>query len=140
MRDALIKSFSSGVPSEPLYLLPPATPSISMCNEDTVLYRDVSYTTDYEKLYNDLLKQCHILKSENKKLLEKTEKKNKREKWSRDEVAKAFALMYYSKRAYMYVRDELHYPLPGKNYFLFQFIRYFINYIFFRTFVFSAVG
>jgi len=100
----------------------------------------MSYTTDYEKLYKDLIKQCHILKTENQKLLEKTEKKNKRERWSRDEVAKSFDLMYYSKRAYMYVRDELHYPLPGKNHFLFQFIHYFIISIFFRTFVFSAVG
>ncbi|CAI6355295.1 unnamed protein product [Macrosiphum euphorbiae] len=111
--DVLRKSFPSSDSSAPLYLLPQSTPSTSMCNKDTFLHLDMSYTTDYEKLYKDLVKQCHILKTENQKLLEKTEKKNIRERWSRDEVAKSFDLMYYSKRAYMYVRDELHYPLPG---------------------------
>ena len=40
--------------------------------------------------------------------------------WSRDEIAKAFTLRYFSKRAYLYVKDELHYPLPGKKHFLFN--------------------
>ncbi|XP_016662906.1 uncharacterized protein LOC107884708 isoform X2 [Acyrthosiphon pisum] len=109
----VIRKFPSSDSSAPLYLLSQATPSNSMCNIDTVLHRDMSYTTDYKKLYKDLLKQCHILKTENQKLLEKTKKKNMPESWSRDEVAKSFGLIYYSKRAYMYVRDELHYPLPG---------------------------
>jgi len=42
-------------------------------------------------------------------------KKKKRVRWSREEVSKAFTLRYFSKRAYNYVKDELHYPLPGKN-------------------------
>jgi len=42
-------------------------------------------------------------------------KKKKRVHWSREEVSKAFTLGYLSKKAYKYVKDELHYPLPGKN-------------------------
>lgn len=42
-------------------------------------------------------------------------KKNKRVRWSREEVSKAFTIRYFSKRAYSYVKDELHYPLPGKK-------------------------
>jgi len=42
-------------------------------------------------------------------------KKKKRVRWSREEVSKAFTLRYFSKRAYSYVKDELHYPLPGKK-------------------------
>lgn len=41
--------------------------------------------------------------------------KKKNVNWSRDEIAKAFTLRYLSKSAYLYVTDELHYPLPGKN-------------------------
>jgi len=41
-------------------------------------------------------------------------KKKKRVNWSRDEISQAFTLRYLSKRAYNYVRNELHYPLPGK--------------------------
>jgi len=119
------KSFPSSDNSTPLNVLSTATPSTSMCNNDTVLHQDTFYPIDYEKLYNGLLKQCHILKTENKKLLEKR-KKNKRKQWSRDEIAKAFGLLYYSKRAYLYIRDELHYSLPGKNHFSFQFIHYFM--------------
>ncbi|KAF0705882.1 THAP-type domain-containing protein, partial [Aphis craccivora] len=40
-------------------------------------------------------------------------KKKKRVNWSTDEIAKAFTLRYFSKRAYLYVRHELHHPLPG---------------------------
>lgn len=40
-------------------------------------------------------------------------KKKKRVRWTRDEVAKAFTLRYLSKRAYIYVKNELLYPLPG---------------------------
>ncbi|KAF0726526.1 Uncharacterized protein FWK35_00018311, partial [Aphis craccivora] len=39
--------------------------------------------------------------------------KKKRVRWTRDDVAKAFTLRYLSKRAYGYVKNELHYPLPG---------------------------
>lgn len=45
-------------------------------------------------------------------------KKKKRVNWSTDEIAKAFTLRYFSKRAYLYVRHELHHPLPGKNNFI----------------------
>lgn len=41
-------------------------------------------------------------------------KKKQRVHWSRDEISKAFSLRYFSKRAYVYVKDELKYPLPGK--------------------------
>jgi len=40
--------------------------------------------------------------------------KKKRVHWSRDEISKALSLRYFSKRAYVYVKDELKYPLPGK--------------------------
>ncbi|KAF0703614.1 THAP domain-containing protein 4-like, partial [Aphis craccivora] len=32
--------------------------------------------------------------------------------WTRDESAKSFTLRCFSKRAYVYVKTELHYPLP----------------------------
>lgn len=41
-------------------------------------------------------------------------KKKKRVNWSREEILKAFTLRYFSKRSYVYIRDELNYPLPGK--------------------------
>jgi len=41
-------------------------------------------------------------------------KKKKRVNWLRDEISQAFTLRYLSKRAYIYVKNELHYPLPGK--------------------------
>jgi len=41
-------------------------------------------------------------------------KKKQRVHWSKDEISKAFSLRYFSKRAYVYVKDELKYPLPGK--------------------------
>jgi len=44
-------------------------------------------------------------------------KKKKKVHWSRDEISKAFTLRYFSKRAYIYVKNELNYPLPGKIYF-----------------------
>ncbi|XP_060847209.1 uncharacterized protein LOC132926823 [Rhopalosiphum padi] len=40
-------------------------------------------------------------------------KKKKKVHWSRDEISKAFTLRYFSKRAYIYVKNELNYPLPG---------------------------
>ncbi|CAI6357932.1 unnamed protein product [Macrosiphum euphorbiae] len=40
-------------------------------------------------------------------------KKKKRVHWTRAEISKAFTLRYFSKRAYVYVKNELHYPLPG---------------------------
>lgn len=52
------------------------------------------------------------------------QKKKKHVCWTRDHMAKAFTLRYISKRAYVYVKDELHYPLPGKDYY-----QYFVFYI-----------
>lgn len=48
-------------------------------------------------------------------------KKKKRGNWSSEEISKAFTLRYFSIRAYIYVKDELLYPLPGKLY-LFKYI------------------
>lgn len=42
-------------------------------------------------------------------------KKKKRVRWTRDEIAKAFTLRYFSKRAYVFVNHDLQYPLPGNN-------------------------
>lgn len=41
-------------------------------------------------------------------------KKKKKVCWTNDEISKAFRLRYFSKRAYIYVKNELHYPLPSK--------------------------
>lgn len=41
-------------------------------------------------------------------------KKKKLVHWTQKEIAKAFTLGYFSKRAYVLVRRELCYPLPGK--------------------------
>lgn len=35
--------------------------------------------------------------------------------WTTEEISKAFTLRYLSKRAYIYVRRTLKYPLPGKH-------------------------
>lgn len=37
--------------------------------------------------------------------------------WTKDQLMKAFTLRYLSFRAYVFVKDHLQYPLPGKNYF-----------------------
>lgn len=42
-------------------------------------------------------------------------KKKKQVHWTREEISKAFTLRYFSKRAYVFVKSELHYPLPGKS-------------------------
>lgn len=41
-------------------------------------------------------------------------KKKKMVYRSKDEISKAFTLRYFSKLAYIYVKNELHYLLPGK--------------------------
>ncbi|XP_025207304.1 uncharacterized protein LOC112603096 [Melanaphis sacchari] len=107
---SLPPSFLPGTTS--IYSLPPTTASISSCDNDTVSHQNMSTSTDYKKLYNDTLNECNILKSENKQLLKKVEKKKKESNWTRDKVANAFALMYHSKRAYEYLKNELHYSLP----------------------------
>lgn len=40
-------------------------------------------------------------------------KKKTKARWNSDEISKAFTLRYFSKRAYIYVRQSLKYPLPG---------------------------
>lgn len=41
-------------------------------------------------------------------------KKKKQVVWSEHEIYQAITLRCLSKRAYVYVKNELHYPLPGK--------------------------
>uniref|UniRef100_A0A2H8TYU1 Transposable element P transposase n=1 Tax=Melanaphis sacchari TaxID=742174 RepID=A0A2H8TYU1_9HEMI len=113
IREVLARSFPPSFSSGSVYLLPPTTPSISLCDKDTDSRQKISTATDYKKLYNDVLNECNILKSKNKILLKKVKKKKKESHWTRDKVADAFALMYHSKRAYEYLKNELHYSLPG---------------------------
>lgn len=40
-------------------------------------------------------------------------KKKKKVHWTKDEISNAFTLRYFSKRAYIYVKNKLNYPLPG---------------------------
>lgn len=40
-------------------------------------------------------------------------KKKSKARWTADEISKAFTLRYFSKRAYIYMRQTLKYPLPG---------------------------
>lgn len=40
-------------------------------------------------------------------------KNKKRIKWSEKDITVAFTLRYFSKRCYIYLRQELNYPLPG---------------------------
>lgn len=42
-------------------------------------------------------------------------KKKKHVRWTKDEIKKAFKLKHLSKTAYVYVKNELHYPLPGNE-------------------------
>lgn len=44
--------------------------------------------------------------------------KKKRVHWSTDDISEAFTLRCFSKRAYIYVKDKLHYPWPDELYFL----------------------
>lgn len=39
--------------------------------------------------------------------------RRKRVNWTSEEAASAFTLRYYSKKAYLYVKEKLHFPLPG---------------------------
>lgn len=39
--------------------------------------------------------------------------KQTRVNWTSEEISKAFTLRYLSQRAYLYVRNNLKYPLPG---------------------------
>lgn len=39
----------------------------------------------------------------------------KRVRWTAEDMHKAFTLRYLSKRAYMFLRDSLHYPIPGNK-------------------------
>lgn len=40
-------------------------------------------------------------------------KKKTKARWTADELSKAFTIRYFSKRAYIYFRKKLKYPLPG---------------------------
>lgn len=110
-------SFPPNISKEPINALPPATPSNSLYNEDTV-YHSKSTTTDYIKLYNDTLNECNMLKAENKHLKKKGKKKKKMKKyWSRGELINSFGLLYHSEKAFAYIKKELNYNLPGKSFF-----------------------
>jgi len=112
-------------------LFPPPLPSYPMSHED------------YADLYHNLLLECHNLRFEKKLLENKIREQNNEQQneWSNDEIAKAFVLLHCSKRAYMYVKDELHYRLPGKNIYFFFFHSLLIHCsIFSRTFILSIVG
>ena len=39
--------------------------------------------------------------------------KKKYVKWTPDDISSAFTIRYFSKRCYIYLRQTLHYPLPG---------------------------
>ena len=39
--------------------------------------------------------------------------KKSKARWTAEELSKAFTLRYFSKRCYIYLRQKLHYPLPG---------------------------
>ncbi|KAB0805345.1 hypothetical protein PPYR_02315 [Photinus pyralis] len=40
-------------------------------------------------------------------------KKKSKARWTQEELSMAFTLRYFSKRAYIYLRQTLHYPLPA---------------------------
>lgn len=40
-------------------------------------------------------------------------KKKKLVRWTSEEIAVAFTIRYYSKKCYLYIKNKLHYPLPG---------------------------
>lgn len=40
-------------------------------------------------------------------------KKKKQVRWTAEELGNAFALIYFSKKGYVYLKDHLNYPLPG---------------------------
>ena len=48
-----------------------------------------------------------------------------RVRWTSEEISQAYTLRFLSKKAYVYVRNELHFPLPGtlhtQNFYIFQY-------------------
>ncbi|XP_031333557.1 uncharacterized protein LOC116163654 [Photinus pyralis] len=88
-----------------------------------------SHKLKYEELlavHAKLKQDYSSLKEENKKeikrlndLLRYYKKKNRLKltskdvNWNREELATAFTLRYYSKKCYLYVRNNLNYPLPS---------------------------
>ncbi|KAF0715122.1 THAP-type domain-containing protein [Aphis craccivora] len=62
-----------------------------------------------------LSEEVKTLSLNKNKAIENEAKKSvsSRVRWTRDEVAKAFTLRYLSKRSYVYVKTDLHYPLSG---------------------------
>jgi len=125
----LAKSFPPSISPESVNALPPATPSDSLYNEKT------NNLSDYIKLYNDTLNECNMLKAENKHLKKKKKKKKMMKKyWTRDELINCFGILYHSEKAFAYIKEELHYNLPGKSffflilaYFLFHYYIYFFQ-------------
>lgn len=46
--------------------------------------------------------------------------KKKSVHWNDEDISRAFTLRYYSKRAYIYLRQKLHYPLPSNKHVYFK--------------------
>lgn len=45
-------------------------------------------------------------------------RKKKKVTWTEADISIAFTLRYYSRRCYVFLRQKLNYPLPGKIFFI----------------------
>ncbi|XP_056647325.1 uncharacterized protein LOC130451987 [Diorhabda sublineata] len=66
---------------------------------------------DYKALYNESVEKYEKL--ERQYALLKSRSNIKKLFWTREEIATAFTLRYYSKKSYLFLRNKLHYSLPG---------------------------
>jgi hypothetical protein len=124
------------LPEDAQPLLEPQTAPADSEVEDPVL--EANAEPDYKSLYFACIKELEEAKIENQNLKEEIDNhadvieyskllqtlfteneiailsdKKKKVKWTSVEIAKAFTLRYLSKRAYIYYREKLKYPLPG---------------------------
>jgi hypothetical protein len=84
---------------------------IKILNDQLRYFKDKYYrspTSNKSEMASTLLKT--VLTQNQIDLLSK---KKKRVNWTREEIAVAFSLRYYSKKCYLYLRSKLRYPLPA---------------------------
>jgi sugar-specific transcriptional regulator TrmB len=88
--------------------------SIIMINQNSLIkeFKKSSVNLITRSIENEAKKYLSTVFSQNQ--IDLIMKKKKKVHWSRDEISKALTLRYFSKRAYIYVKNELNYPLPGK--------------------------
>lgn len=76
--------------------------------KDQIALLETKNEAEFEKKAKELFKECLSTNQVDILLKKKT-----RAYWNKEELSKAFTLRYFSKRAYKYVQESMHYPIPG---------------------------